>query len=99
MNAILPQFLKSFYRKDPIISVLITMGIMDALIGGLDDSWSLFAFGLGTTGVALGLKLASKLSRSPREEGRTFQYYLPPTSSSSSLPIIKPTKDKPQKRF
>ncbi|MBG0742781.1 hypothetical protein FLX35_08800 [Cylindrospermopsis raciborskii LB2897] len=99
MNAILPQFLKSFYRKDPIISVLITMGIMDALIGGLDDSWSLFAFGLGTTGVALGLKLASKLSRSPREEGRTFQYYLPPTSSSSSLPIIKPTKDKPRKRF
>lgn len=99
MNAILPPFLKSFYRKDPIISVLITMGIMDALIGGLDDSWSLFAFGLGTTGVALGLKLASKLSRSPREEGRTFQYYLPPTSSSSSLPIIKPTKDKPQKRF
>ena len=99
MNAILPQFLKSFYRKDPIISVLITVGIMDALIGGLDDSWSLFAFGLGTTGVALGLKLASKLSRSPREEGRTFQYYLPPTSSSSSLPIIKPTKDKPQKRF
>ena len=99
MNAILPQFLKSFYRKDPIISVLITMGIMDALIGGLDNSWSLFAFGLGTTGVALGLKLASKLSRSPREEGRTFQYYLPPTSSSSSLPIIKPTKDKPQKRF
>jgi len=99
MNAILPRFLKSFYRKDPIISVLITMGIMDALIGGLDDSWSLFAFGLGTTGVALGLKLASKLSRSPREERRTFQYYLPPTSSSSSLPIIKATKDKPQKRF
>ncbi|MCZ2200517.1 hypothetical protein [Cylindrospermopsis raciborskii] len=96
MNAILPRFLKSFYRKDPIISVLITMGIMDALIGGLDDSWSLFAFGLGTTGVALGLKLASKLSRSPREEGRTFQYYLPPTSSSSSLPIIKATKNKPQ---
>jgi hypothetical protein len=99
MNAILPQFLKSFYRKDPIISVLITMGIMDTLIGGLDDSWSLFAFGLGTTGVALGLKLASKLSRAqqrlPREEGRTFQYYLPPTSSSSSLPIIKATKNKP----
>ncbi|KRH96387.1 MULTISPECIES: hypothetical protein [Cylindrospermopsis] len=95
MNAILPQFLKSFYRKDPIISVLITMGIMDALIGGLDDSWSLFAFGLGTTGVALGLKLASKLSRSTREEERTFQYYLPPTSSSSSLPIIKATKNKP----
>ncbi|NLQ03953.1 hypothetical protein [Cylindrospermopsis raciborskii] len=96
MNAILPRFLKSFYRKDPIISVLITMGIMDALIGGLDDSWSLFAFGLGTTGVGLGLKLASKLSRSPREEGRTFQYYLPPTSSSCSLPIIKATKNKPQ---
>lgn len=93
MNAILPQFLKSFYRKNPIISVLITMGIMDALIGGLDDSWSLFAFGLGTTGVALGLKLASKLSRSPRGGERSFQYYLPPTSSSSSLPIIRTTKN------
>lgn len=95
MNAVLPRFLKSAYRKEPIISVLVTMGIVDALIGGLDDSWSLFTFGLGVTGVALVLKLWRMQQQSIPEE-TVVQHYLPPQPSSSPLPIITTSKKKPR---
>jgi hypothetical protein len=96
MNAVLPRFLKSAYRKEPIISALVTMGIVDALIGGLDDSWSLFSFGLGTAGIALVFKLW-RMQQSPSfPEEPVVQYYLPPQSSVDPLPVLKVSKKKPR---
>ncbi|QLE59304.1 hypothetical protein [Nostoc sp. TCL26-01] len=96
MNAVLPRFLKSAYRKEPIISVLITMGVVDALIGGLDDSWSLFAVGLGTAGVSLAFKLwRSNQQRRPIAEEPVVQHYLPSRSSSPTLPMLTVNKKKP----
>ncbi|AFZ60151.1 hypothetical protein H6G54_08750 [Anabaena cylindrica FACHB-243] len=96
MNAVLPRFLKSAYRKEPIISALITMGVVDALIGGLDDSWSLFAFGLGTTGIALAFKLWRMQQRPPLPDEPVVQHYLPSNSSSPPLPIMTVSKKKPR---
>jgi hypothetical protein len=96
MNAVLPRFLKSAYRKEPIISALITVGIMDALIGGLDDSWSLFTFGLGTAGIALVFKLWRMQQRPALPEEPVAQYYLPPQSSADALPVLKVSKKKPR---
>ncbi|MBC1239529.1 hypothetical protein VF14_01295 [Nostoc linckia z18] len=95
MNAVLPRFLKSTYRKEPLITILITMGLVDALIGGLDDSWSLFAFGLGTAGIALGLKLWRIQQRRPLPEEPIVQHYLPSRSSSPPLPMLSVSKKKP----
>ncbi|MBH8572769.1 hypothetical protein I8752_07020 [Nostocaceae cyanobacterium CENA369] len=95
MNAVLPRFLKSTYRKDPLISVLITVGVVDALIGGLDDSWSLFAFGLGTAGITLALKLWRIQQRRSIPEEPVVQHYLPSRSSSPTLPMLTVTKKKP----
>ncbi|MBD2166799.1 hypothetical protein H6G04_20610 [Calothrix membranacea FACHB-236] len=96
MNVLLPRFLKSSYRKEPLISVLITMGVVDALIGGLDDSWSLFTFGLGIAGVSLGWKLwRIYQSRPPMPEEPVVQHYLPSRSSSPTLPMLTVTKKKP----
>ncbi|TAF02964.1 MAG: hypothetical protein EAZ77_18025 [Nostocales cyanobacterium] len=96
MNAVLPRFLKSAYRKEPIISALVTMGIVDALIGGLDDSWSLFTFGIGTTGVALVFKLWRMQQHPPLPEETVVQHYLPPQPSSTPLPIMKVSRKKPR---
>ncbi len=96
VNAVLPRFLKSAYRKEPLISVLITMGVVDALIGGFDDKWSLFAFGLGTAGVTLLLKLWLRQQRRPLPaEEPVVQHYLPSRSSSSTLPMLTIAKKKP----
>lgn len=96
MNAVLPRFLKSAYRKDPLLSGLMTMGVVDALIGGLDDSWSLFAFGLGTAGIALAFKLWRMQQRPPLPEEPVVQHYLPSRSSDSALPILTVSKKKPR---
>ncbi len=99
MNAVLPRFLKLSYRREPIISVLITMGIVDALIGGFDDSWSLFIVGLGTTGISLAWRWWHAQQRQPLHEEPVTQqqYYLPPqpSSSTSTLPMLSIPKKKP----
>jgi len=95
MNVVLPRFLKSFYRKEPLISMLITMGAVDALIGGLDDSWSLFAFGLGIAGVTLAYRWWRIQQRRPIPEDPVVQHYLPSHSSSPTLPMLSISKKKP----
>ncbi|NJL10157.1 MAG: hypothetical protein HC908_08305 [Calothrix sp. SM1_7_51] len=96
MNVIFPRFLKSAYRREPIVSVLITMGIVDALIGGLGDSWALFAVGLGTAGVSLIWRLWRTQQQQPLpEQPRPSQLYLPSRSSSTALPILTGVKKKP----
>ncbi|MEA5580091.1 hypothetical protein VB620_01905 [Nodularia harveyana UHCC-0300] len=97
MNAVLPRFLTSAYRRDPIISVLMTVGVVDALIGGLDDSWSLFAVGLGTAGISLAFKLWRMQQRLPLADEPVVQHYLPQQSSSSTLPTLTISKKKPHR--
>ncbi|MEO1763239.1 MAG: hypothetical protein AAFR83_14960 [Cyanobacteria bacterium J06629_18] len=96
MNAVFPRIVKSAYRKEPVITVLITMGIVDALIGGFDDSWALFLFGLGTAGTALIIRwLRVQQDTSLPVEEPVQQLYLPDHSSKSSLPMLSISKKKP----
>jgi hypothetical protein len=95
MNVVVPRFFKSIYRKEPIIGTLITMGVVDALIGGLNDSWSLFSVGLGTIGISFAFKLWQMQQRRPLPEEPVVQHYLPARSSSSPLPSLTVSKKKP----
>ena len=96
MNAVFPRIVKSAYRKEPLITILITMGIVDALIGGFDDSWALFLFGLGTAGTALIIRWLRIQQRPPlQHEEAVKQLYLPMQSSNSSLPMLSISKKKP----
>ncbi len=96
MNAVFPRIVKSAYRKEPLITILITMGIVDALIGGFDDSWALFIFGLGTAGTALIVRWLRMQQRPTlQNEESVKQLYLPPHSSNSSLPMLSISKKKP----
>lgn len=96
MNAALPRFLKSVYRKEPLPSFLITIGVIDAVIGGLDDRWSLFSFGLGTVGIAIALRWWLIQQRRPEPPQPVPQRYLPPSSSRPALPTLTASKKNPQ---
>ncbi|MGF1675328.1 MAG: hypothetical protein ACFCUV_16835 [Rivularia sp. (in: cyanobacteria)] len=98
MNAVFPRMIKSAYRKEPLITILITMGIVDALIGGLDDSWALFVFGLGTAGIALVIrwwKIEQRVALQENNQEPVKQLYLPEGSSKSALPMLSISKKKP----
>jgi hypothetical protein len=94
MNAALPRFLKSAYRKEPIPSFLVTIGLVDAVIGGFGDRWSLFTFGLGTVGIAIALRWWM-IQQRPEPPQSVAQHYLPYSSSSRELPMLSVSKKNP----
>ena len=92
MNALWPRILKIAYRKDPVVSFVVTVGAVDAVIGGVGSSWSLFGLGMGTVGVAIILRFCF-LKRSHLEQATAVpEYYLPPNSSRPQLPILNRNK-------
>ncbi|MBA3924193.1 MAG: hypothetical protein H0X31_21835 [Nostocaceae cyanobacterium] len=96
MNAGLPRFFKSVYRKEPLPSILLTMGVVEAVIGGFDDSWSLLVFGIGTVSVAFALRWWFIQQRRPLPEEPVVQRFLPERSSSPAAPMTTVYKKKPR---
>ncbi|MDY6805596.1 MAG: hypothetical protein SXA11_17550 [Cyanobacteriota bacterium] len=84
MNALWTRFLRSPYRKEPITSFAVTVGAVDAAIGGLSTSWSLFGLGLGTVGIAIVVRWLL-VQRSLAEQPAPAELYLPPSSSRPPL--------------
>ncbi len=95
MNALWPRVLKSVYRKEPLSGFILTMGAVDAVIGGVDSHWSLLFFGLGLVGVAVGLRIW-RTQQSPIEAPvRTPIHSLPSQSSRQALPMLSTSRRHP----
>ena len=91
MNPINPRFLSSVYRKEPIPSFLVTIGLVNAIIGGLNDRTGLFSLGLATVGGAILWRW--RLQQKPTAQIQPkSQIYL--TAASSDVPTLKTPKRK-----
>jgi len=96
MNAAWVRFIKSAYRQEPISSFVITVGVVDAAIGGVENSGSLFGFGLSLVGLALFLRLWQMLRHEPEEmTEKVPEHYLPPSSSRPQMPMLISDKKRP----
>jgi hypothetical protein len=95
MNPINPRFLSSMYRKEPIPSVLATIGLVDAVIGGLDDRLGLLSFGIVTVSGAIALRWWLQQRHTEPSSPVTYNY-LPP-ASSNSVPTLANHKRKHSK--
>lgn len=91
MNSIWSRFVRSTYRREPVVSFVVTAGVVEAAIGGLNEHWSLVAFGLGTVGAAIALgwqqrrQVATLIDRTPL-------HALPAYDSHIKLPELKPKR-------
>lgn len=95
MNVLWLRMLKSAYRREPMVSFIITVGAVDAAIGGMDASWSLLSFGLGTVAVAVAVRWwQSQGSDTPSPEAAP-EYSLPPSSSRPRLPTLNSKQNRP----
>jgi hypothetical protein len=93
---LLPRFLRSSYRRDPIPSFLMTMGAADVALGGVSSHGGLLVLGVLVFGGALGLKWLQSLRRSDIvAESLATQHYLPSQSSQAELPMLSITKKRP----
>jgi hypothetical protein len=98
MNVLWSRFLRSIYRKEPIVGFVATVGLVDAAIGGLSEHWSLLVVGLGTAGTAIALRLWQVQRRSAMESvSHNPAPLLPPQSSRPSLPTLTASKKTPPK--
>lgn len=94
MNRLWTRFVRSTYRKEPISSFILTVGAVDAVIGGVDGRWSLMALGLSTVAVAVALRAWIRQPRSVESFGGAPIRYLPAQSSRPSLPMLSSTRKK-----
>jgi hypothetical protein len=95
MSIFLPRFLRSAYRREPLTSVLMTMGAVDAALGGASNHGGLLIVGIATFGGALGLRWLQSQRRSDLFVEPAVQHYLPPQSSQSELPMLSMRKKGP----
>jgi hypothetical protein len=94
MNRVWSRFFRSTYRKEPISSFILTVGAVDAVIGGVDGQWSLMALGLGAVSVAIALRAWINQQRQFEPVDGTPIRYLPAQSSRPSLPMLTPPRKK-----
>lgn len=91
--------IKSLYRREPVVSFAVTIGAVDALLGGVSQHFSLLWFGLGLAGVAVALRWwQAQQSIARQEANRPPLYLLPPQSSSRGLPMLSVPKKNPPER-
>jgi hypothetical protein len=95
MSILLPRFIRSAYRHDPIASFLITAGAADIAIGGVSSHGGLALLGMVIVAAALGLKWSQSQRRSELFSEQAVQHYLPSQSSQSELPMLSIPKKRP----
>ncbi|HBB32651.1 MAG TPA: hypothetical protein DDZ80_26785 [Cyanobacteria bacterium UBA8803] len=92
MNALWPRFLKLAYRKEPISSFIVIVGAVDAVIGGIGESWSLLSFGLMMVMLAVAIRWWQTQRRETELAEEPVTHFLPPSSSRPPLPLLTTSK-------
>lgn len=95
MNALLPRILKAAYRKEPISSFIVIVGVVDAVIGGVGERWSLLSFGLVMVMLSVAIRWWQTQRRDTELADQPVTHYLPPSSSRPVVPMLSPTKRRP----
>jgi hypothetical protein len=78
MHITSPRFLKSFYRKEPITGMIITIGAVNAVLGGVNAIGSLLLFGLFASGSAIAYRWWMIQQAEAKIDADVNRLYLPP---------------------
>ncbi|PSB26583.1 hypothetical protein [Stenomitos frigidus] len=88
MHVIWSRLLRSTYRREPVVSFIVTAGVVEAAIGGLDEHWLLMGFGLSTIGAAIALRWWQQ-RQAVVKAGQTLLYALSHRPSQPELSFSK----------
>ncbi|NJL91587.1 MAG: hypothetical protein HC916_18745 [Coleofasciculaceae cyanobacterium SM2_1_6] len=84
------KFLRSTYRREPVTSFVITMALMELVIGGFEQEWSLLGVaGFMTVGAIVFRYRSRRDLRSVTSDlSQRPEYYLPPAPPRPVLPRL-----------
>lgn len=82
------RLLKSVYRREPITSFILTVGTVDAVMGGVGHHGSLLLLGLGVMSVAIALRILKSRQQPIEAPVRAPIHYLPAARKESALPML-----------
>ena len=80
------------YYKQPLSSFILTVGLVDAAIGGLGQSYSLLSFGLLTILIAAIIRFWQVRTAKTRFRQQTTKRFLPPAPTGNPLPRLSRRK-------
>lgn len=89
--------LMKLYRKEPLVAFALTIGLVDAALGGFTHHSNLVTVGMGLLGMALGMGIWQTQHRPPRpkQPKRQAVYVLPPAEPRPNLPPLHLLKKTP----
>jgi len=90
MNISLPRFITRAYRKEPITAFVFTVGLVNALIGGVGERWTLLTFGLFIGASAIALRWWQGYQGRTINDNKTTTRYL--TGSAEVPPPLPPLR-------
>ncbi|PSF37505.1 hypothetical protein C7H19_10075 [Aphanothece hegewaldii CCALA 016] len=94
MNVIVPRFLKTAYRKEPISGFILIAGTVNVVMGGVGQRWSLLSFGMMVIITALVMRWLQIQKAKEIAAEETPRYYLPPSSDRQPLPMLMNEKQR-----
>lgn len=98
MNISLPRFVTRAYRKEPITAFIFTVGLVDAVIGGVGTRWSLLTFGLLVGASAIALRWWQGYQSRGISERKATTRYLTGSDSARPLPQLRKMQ-RPSRRY
>lgn len=91
-NMLVPRFIKSAYRKEPVSSFVLIMGAVDAVIGGVGSRGTLFALGLMMVLGAVAMRWLQTQGRSTATWEEAPVRYLPMGKTQPPIPQLSSEK-------
>jgi hypothetical protein len=92
VNTLLPKFFRSAYRKEPISTFILIMGVVDGILGGFNESWTLLSLGLLLVVTSAAVRWLQIQKNQNTVAPQSPRRYLPPSKSLSPLPMLKSKK-------
>ncbi|MGD1906762.1 MAG: hypothetical protein ACFB0C_12305 [Leptolyngbyaceae cyanobacterium] len=82
-----PRFIQRSFRKEPVISMVVTVGLVNALLGSLQGQALLAVLGVLVVGGSLSWRTWHRYRR-PAPMAERSMRYLPDQSSRPQMPIV-----------
>ncbi len=84
----LSKFFFSSYRKEPISAFILIIGVVDGIMGGFSQRWTLVSFGVFFMILSIIVRTLQIKKNSPSVTTQASRRYLPPSQSSMPLPSL-----------